>query len=205
MGYKEMGYKSNETSIQIWKMKTGLRINNINVSTSLYDGSCSFISEEECKVGLNSITPSNEYEKIWNKFDYQAVKNVCEKVTINGSGDEFHIIIKSCEEFEKALKEIGIYEAYLKEKELLDEKRKFLESENLIEVKFRNYQSWETGVCFLILNERVEKNLFTRLIKSGLYYHQVDEDNEERFVEWCIRDNEMNRLKLAENSIRVTK
>lgn len=205
MSYKEMGYDLNETSIQFYRnSKVGLNFANINVSTSLYDGSNHFISKEECEKQLDSITPHNEYNKIWNKFDYQALKNICERITVNKKDKEFDIVIKSYKEFERLIKKLGIYEIYFKEKKLLDKKRKLLESNNLTEVKFKKYQSWETGLCFLILNEIAEKNIFDKLIKSGLYYHEIDEENEEKFTEWCIIDNEMNRLKLGENGIKVT-
>lgn len=129
-------------------------------------------------------------------------QNACNKVKIDNK-EEIDIRIKNCEQFEKVIKKLGIYEIYLKEKELLDKKRKLLESGNLIEVRFKKYQSWETGLCFLILSERLEKNIFDKLIKSGLYYHKIDEENEERFVGWCIEDTEMNRLKLAENGVKA--
>lgn len=195
-------YDLYEISIQLIKNRGRVVIYKIAVNTQLHEGYEEQFANE-IKESLDSITPKEECNKIWNNYDYNALEKACDKLRV-GKDINTSTIIKTFEQFEEVIKKEGIYTLYEKEKNILDKKREFLKREDLVKVKFRKYESWETGLCFLILSEQVPKDVFNLLLKSGLHYHEVDEDNEERFTGWCIGDSEDNILKLAENGIKVS-
>lgn len=59
------------------------------------------------------------------------------------------------------------------------------------EFDFEYYDSWETGLKFLIIRSGVDKDTFSKMQKdAGLYYHQYDAEMEERFTGWATRDIE---------------
>lgn len=201
--YEKRGYELYETSVCLWNVKwdNSISIRNISVNLGLIFSELTPLSEEEIEERLATITPKEEVRKIWDNFDYFALRKAANEFKYEG--EPFHITIKNYEHFVEVIKKLGLYEPYLKEKESIDERRKLLLRDDLIEVKFRKYTSWETGCSFLILSERVDKKIFYKLKKGGLYYHMYDEDNEERFNDWCINNNEECILRLAENGIRA--
>ncbi len=74
-------------------------------------------------------------------------------------------------------------------------------------VKCGYYESWETGLSFYILKEKVDRKIFGILRNCGLYHHNYDDENEERFAGWCFsgHDWEKTQMQLAEHGIRMYK
>lgn len=69
-------------------------------------------------------------------------------------------------------------------------------------INFKRYVSWETGIHFLILNERVSDDTFKKLVRCGLFYHKYDAELEERFNGWCIRPSRQVMEKMIQEKLR---
>lgn len=196
---------SYETSVKICKCYDGyMQLDFISVNMSLYDGTSNFRSkeyqQEKHEEQLASIIVKEEFEKI-EQMDCLALREVFRKTETPKDADG--LLIKSHQQLIDFMKESNMYEPYLKRKEMYDSQRELLNRDDLIPVKFQKYTSWETGLSFFILSEKVDNVIFSKLIKSGLYNHTYDEDNEEKFTGYCIDNNEKNILILAKNGIKI--
>ncbi len=134
-----------------------------------------------------------------NVYDFLAANAVLDKEWVKERNKEFtHTAILKYN-YNESLKEkirVVIREiiqdlekllAEQQEKEVRIKKAK----EGKKEFNFEYYDSWETGLKFLIIRAGVEKETFSKLQKEGgLNYHQYDAEMEERFTGWATTDIE---------------
>lgn len=112
------------------------------------------------------------------------------------------IYIHSEENLHEILKSLNIYETYQTYLAEIRTDLAKIEKAN-ISVKFQSYNSWENGLNFLILHERVSDDVFRNLIAAGMYQHEYNAEMEERFTGWCLFDSLNTRIELAKQGIKV--
>ncbi len=155
---------------------------------------------------IDTIVEKKELDKIKESFNFHALRRLNQKIHnfLRDVNDQTETIyIKNYDELVNILKKFNIYEDYKKEEEQLKQEMNLLNNPNLIEVEFSKYRSWETGGKFLILKEKVKKDIFAKLMKAGMYYHYVNQDNEEIFTGYCVEDTLENNIKLAKLGLKV--